>query len=84
MPAEMGPCESFNGRPRDERRNVIEYTSLDHARAILAARRGGTVLPEGLLELSGAEDGARGVKFIDACADSHEAGGVWTSCWIDP
>ena len=57
------------------------YTELALA---IAARRGGTVLPEGLLELSGAEDGARGVKFIDACADSHEAGGVWTSCWIDP
>jgi hypothetical protein len=28
-------------------------------------------------------DGARGVKFIEAAADSHEAGGVWTKCWLD-
>jgi predicted dehydrogenase len=57
------------------------YTELALA---IAARRGGTALPEGYLELSTAEDGARGVKFIDACVDSHEAGGAWTRCWIDP
>ncbi len=57
------------------------YTELAIA---IAARRDGVALPDGFLELSTAEDGARGVKFIDACADSHEAGGVWTDCWIDP
>ena len=36
-PVENGLCESFNGRLRDERLNVTEFTSLDHARG--AARR---------------------------------------------
>jgi predicted dehydrogenase len=57
------------------------YTELALA---VAARRGGMALPDGYLELTTAEDGARGVKFSDACADSHEAGGTWTPCWIDP
>ena len=57
------------------------YTELAIA---VAARRAGNSLPDGYLELTTAEDGARGVKFIDACADSHEAGGIWTKCWIDP
>ena len=36
-PVEKGLCESFNGRLRDECLNVTEFTSLDHARATLAA-----------------------------------------------
>ena len=28
--------------------------------------------------ISGAEDGLRGMLFIEACADSHEANGTWT------
>ena len=50
----------------------------------IAARREGTELPKGYLEVTSAEDGARGVKFIHAAADSHEAGGTWQTCWIDP
>lgn len=57
------------------------YTELALA---VEARRSGRPWPDGFLEVSTAEDGARGVKFIDACADSHEAGGRWTKCWIDP
>jgi predicted dehydrogenase len=57
------------------------YTELAIA---VEARREGRELPHGLLEISTAADGARGVKFIEAAADSHEAGGVWTKCWIDP
>ena len=38
-PVENGLCESFNGRLRDECLNVTEFTSLDHARAVLAAWR---------------------------------------------
>jgi predicted dehydrogenase len=56
---------------------------IELAIAIMARRKGST-LDRGFLELTGAEDGARGVKFIDACADSHAAGGAWTRCWIDP
>jgi hypothetical protein len=34
-------------------------------------------LPDGLLALPDVHDGAFGVSFIHAAADSHEAGGVW-------
>jgi putative transposase len=36
-PVENGLCESFNGRLRDECLNVHEFTSLDHAKAVLTA-----------------------------------------------
>jgi predicted dehydrogenase len=36
-------------------------------------------LPIGYLEYATAIDGLRGVKFVDACADSHEKGGTWES-----
>lgn len=49
----------------------------------IAARRDGLNLPDDLLAIPDAMDGARGVKFIEAAADSHEAGGVWTKCWLD-
>jgi putative transposase len=38
-PVENGLCESFNGRLRDECLNTNEFTSLEHARAVLAAWR---------------------------------------------
>jgi hypothetical protein len=57
------------------------YTELAIA---VEARREGRKLPKGLIEISTAVYGARGVKFIEAAADSHEAGGRWTKCWIDP
>jgi predicted dehydrogenase len=56
------------------------YTELAIA---IASRRDGATVPEGLIELPTAIDGARGVKFIEAAADSHEAGGAWTKCWLD-
>ena len=43
-------------------------------------RRAGRELPEGLLAYPTAIDGAKGVRFVDAAADLHEAGGVWTDC----
>lgn len=43
----------------------------------IEARRDGRDLPEGLLNLPDLADGARGVDFFHAAADSHEAGGVW-------
>ncbi|SLN65948.1 Gfo/Idh/MocA family protein [Roseisalinus antarcticus] len=51
------------------------YTEIAIA---VEARRSGQTLPEGLLALPGLPDGARGVRFIHAAADSHEAGGAWT------
>jgi predicted dehydrogenase len=56
------------------------YTEIAIA---IAARRSGTAVPEGLLSYPNAIDGARGVRFVEAAADSHEAGGVWTKCWLD-
>jgi predicted dehydrogenase len=50
------------------------YTELALA---VEVRRGMRELPENYLEVSTAEHGVRGMKFIDACVDSHEAGGVW-------
>lgn len=41
------------------------------------ARRNGAALPEGLLAVPDIESGVRGVNFVNAAADSHEAGGVW-------
>lgn len=42
----------------------------------VAARRSGQPMPEGL-HLTDVREGARGVQFIETCADSHEAGGKW-------
>ncbi len=39
--------------------------------------RHGRDLPEGLLDLPDLADGARGVDFVRAAADSNEAGGAW-------
>ena len=49
---------------------------------MIAARRSGSPIPDGLT-LSGAAEGLAGMQFIDACADSHEAGGAWTDCRLD-
>ena len=48
----------------------------------IAARREARVLPEGLVDFPTVVDGARGVKFIHAAADSNENGGAWTPCWL--
>ena len=50
------------------------YTEIAIA---VEARRAGRRISEGLLALPNVHDGARGVRFIHAAADSHEAGGVW-------
>lgn len=50
------------------------YTEIAIA---VAARRSGTALPDGLLALPDVHDGARGVRFIHAAADSDAAGGAW-------
>lgn len=58
---------------------TVAWSNLYAEAAIaIAARRSGELATEGLFQLSGAEDGLRGMLFTEACADSHEAGGVWT------
>jgi predicted dehydrogenase len=42
-------------------------------------RRGMRSLPEGYLELSTEDQGLRGMQFIEACVESHDAGGTWKS-----
>lgn len=44
------------------------------------ARRDGRTIDEGLLDYPTVEDGARGVKFVEAAVESHRAGGAWTDC----
>ena len=43
----------------------------------VAARRDGRDLPGGLLGMPRVADGAEGVRFIDACVRSNDAGGTW-------
>ncbi|KUF12120.1 Gfo/Idh/MocA family protein [Pseudoponticoccus marisrubri] len=43
----------------------------------IAARRHGLALEEGAIAAWDVQDGARGVRFVETCADSHEAGGTW-------
>ncbi len=45
----------------------------------IAAQQDGTELPDDLLAVPSIETGVRGVHFVNAAADSHEAGGVWVS-----
>lgn len=45
---------------------------------VIAARRSGRDLGQASTRLSGVADGLRGMNFVEACADSHEAGGIWT------
>ncbi|MDE2445408.1 MAG: Gfo/Idh/MocA family oxidoreductase [Alphaproteobacteria bacterium] len=45
----------------------------------IACRRSGRSAEDYHLNLTGPEDGLRGMIFIDACADSHAAGGAWTN-----
>jgi predicted dehydrogenase len=45
----------------------------------IAARRAGVILPKGFVRYTDAEEGAAGIRFIEACASSNEAGGMWVS-----
>ena len=57
------------------------WANLDIELAVaVEARRAGRRLPDGLLDYPDVGDGARGVRFVHAAAESHEAGGAWTSC----
>jgi len=46
----------------------------------VAARKDGVELPAGWLEYPTVEDGARGVKFVDAAVESNKQGGAWVDC----
>jgi len=46
----------------------------------VAARKDGVTLPADWLNYPGVEEGAQGVRFIDASVESHKAGGAWVDC----
>ncbi|MBT8330286.1 MAG: hypothetical protein KJN87_11320, partial [Desulfofustis sp.] len=45
----------------------------------VAARRDGIEPPLDWLDFPTVEDGARGVRFVDAAVQSHRAGGTWVT-----
>jgi hypothetical protein len=53
----------------------------DAAEAIVARRTGARPDPLAL-DCPTVEDGARGVKFVDAAVDSHRNGGRWTDATL--
>jgi predicted dehydrogenase len=55
---------------------------LDAAEAIVARRTGQTPDPLAL-DFPTVEDGARGVRFIEAAVESNRGGGRWTGCRLD-
>ncbi len=44
---------------------------------VIAARRSGVTLPDGLVQYSGVDEGLAGLRFVEACADSDAGGGIW-------
>lgn len=46
----------------------------------VAARRDGTMLPDGLLRYATVQDGAESVAFVEAAVRSAAEGGVWVDC----
>lgn len=46
----------------------------------LATRLDNIQPPPDWLSLPSVEDGARGVRFVDAAVESHQAGGAWVDC----
>ena len=52
---------------------------LEFAMAV-ALRRDGITPPADWLNYPTVEQGAQGVRFIDAAVESHQAGGAWVDC----
>ncbi len=48
----------------------------------IAARREGFRLPDGLVQFPTVDDGARGMKFVDAVLESHASGGAWVDSYL--
>ena len=53
-----------------EEPELLRFLPFDAPEQIMTLQAGEVALP-------GPADGLRGMLFIDACADSHEAGGTW-------
>ena len=50
----------------------------------VAARQDGITLPADWLNYPTVEQGAQGVRFIEATVESHQAGGAWVDCQYVP
>lgn len=83
--AGVGPAGlRFTRTPRAHPEAMIEawanlYTELAVA---IEARRDGRAVDPALLNFPTVEDGARGMKFIDATMASHAADGAWVDCTL--
>jgi len=80
-----GSVERYIRLGRGFSEGVIEawgnlYT--DFAMAV-AANKDGITPPEGWLSYPSVEEGAEGVRFIDAAVESHAAGGDWVDCRLE-
>ena len=52
---------------------------IEFAMAV-AARKDGTKIPDGWLSYPTVEEGASGVRFIEAAVKSNNNGGIWVDC----
>ena len=83
--AGAGPAATrFTRAPRAHPEALIEawanlYTEIAVA---IEARRDGRTVDPALLNYPTVEDGARGMKFIDAALESDKAGGAWVDCTL--
>jgi predicted dehydrogenase len=72
----------FNRQPRGSPQALIDaWASLYTEFAVaIDARRMGIPLPPDLVAYPTVLDGARGVRFVEAAVESHQAGGAWVDC----
>ncbi len=49
----------------------------------VAARKDGIALPEGWINFPTVEQGAKGVRFIEASVESNTSGGAWVDCRLE-
>jgi predicted dehydrogenase len=75
----LSPAENLVHLPRGHGEALTDAWGNLYAEAAIAieARRSGRSLPKGSIEPSGALEGLQGMRFVEACVDSHEGGGVW-------
>jgi len=81
----LEPCvERLTRTGRGFPEGIIEawgnlYTEFAMA---VAVRRDGVSMPVDWLNYPTVEQGAQGVRFIDAAVESHQAGGAWVNCQL--
>ena len=78
----VAAAERFSHVPRGNPQGWVDAWAGLYAEfaAVIAARRAGMPVPHSAVDYPTVVDGARGVKFLEAALESHEAGGAWTDC----